>query len=188
MVEFAQEICYTLGKIPQFLMQAGEKAYDIAADLVLSAGSPLRQLYQGGAGLLCVPDSHQPPDLRVGRGAARHPAGARHSPCQADAGRGVFLPADQPLIKRTSLQLLCLLFVYHNDKICRLSFNGNAGSPCIFPSHYFNELLNLPEHKGGGFLIKKYPAQVIAVPAHDKYELYDIDTPDDIIRLSAISH
>lgn len=52
----------------------------------------------------------------------------------------------------------------------------------------FNELLNLPEHKGGGFLIKKYPAQVIAVPAQDKYELYDIDTPDDIIRLSAISH
>lgn len=100
----------------------------------------------------------------------------------------LFLPADQPLIKRTSLQLLCLLFVYHNDKICRLSFNGNAGSPCIFPSHYFNELLNLPEHKGGGFLIKKYPAQVIAVPAQDKYELYDIDTPDDIIRLSAISH
>lgn len=33
-------------------MQAGEKAYDIAADHVLSAGSPLRQLYQGGAGLL----------------------------------------------------------------------------------------------------------------------------------------
>ena len=27
-------------------MQAGEKAYDIAADHVLSAGSPLRQLYQ----------------------------------------------------------------------------------------------------------------------------------------------
>ena len=30
----------------------------------------------------------------------------------------------------------------------------------------------------------KYPAQVIAVPAQDKYELYDIDTPDDLIRLS----
>lgn len=95
MVEFAQEICYTLGKVPQFLMQAGEKAHDIAADHVLSAGSPLRQLYQGGAGLLCVPDSHQPPDQRPGRGTARHPAGARHSPCQADAGRGVFLPAGQ---------------------------------------------------------------------------------------------
>ena len=31
MVEFAQEVCYTLGKVSQFLMQAGEKAYDIAA-------------------------------------------------------------------------------------------------------------------------------------------------------------
>ena len=114
--------------------------------------------------------------------------GVTHIINNSYSGGILFLPADQPLIKRTSLQLLCLLFVYHNDKICRLSFNGNAGSPCIFPSHYFNELLNLPEHKGGGFLIKKYPAQVIAVPEQDKYELYDIDTPDDIIRLSAISH
>lgn len=114
--------------------------------------------------------------------------GVTHIINNSYSGGILFLPADQPLIKRTSLQLLCLLFVYHNDKICRLSFNVNAGSPCIFPSHYFNELLNLPEHKGGGFIIKKYPAQVIAVPAQDKYELYDIDTPDDIIRLSAISH
>ena len=95
----------------------------------------------------------------------------------------LFLPSDQPLITRTSLQLLCLTFLYYGDKICRLSYNENAGSPCIFPARYYDELLNLPEKKGGGFLTKKYPAQVVLVPVRDEYELYDIDTPDDITRL-----
>lgn len=115
----------------------------------------------------------------------------------------LFLPSDQPLITKTSLQLLCLLFVYYNNsyftcnstdkssnannnnnKICRLAFNENAGAPVIFPACYYNELLTLPQGKGGGFIAKKHPAQVVLVPAQDEYELYDIDTPDDLIRLS----
>ena len=122
----------------------------------------------------------------------------------------LFLPSDQPLITKTSLQLLCLLFIYYNssyfacnstdkssnanndysnnnnnnNKICRLAFNENAGAPVIFPACYYNELLTLPQGKGGGFIAKKYPAQVVLVPAQDEYELYDIDTPDDLIRLS----
>ena len=76
----------------------------------------------------------------------------------------LFLPSDQPLITRTSLQLLCLTFLY------------------------YDELLNLPEKKGGGFLTKKYPAQVVLVPVRDEYELYDIDTPDDITRLLKFLH
>ena len=123
----------------------------------------------------------------------------------------LFLPSDQPLITKTSLQLLCLLFIYYNSshfacnnadkssnannnysnnnhsnnnnnnnsnkKICRLAFNENAGAPVIFPACYYNELLTLPQGKGGGFIAKKHPAQ-------DEYELYDIDTPNDLIRLS----
>lgn len=119
----------------------------------------------------------------------------------------LFLPSDQPLITKTSLQLLCLLFIYYNsshfacnstdkssnannnninnnNKICRLAFNKNAGAPVIFPECYYNELLTLPQGKGGGFIAKKHPAQVVLVPAQDEYELYDIDTPDDLIRLS----
>ena len=122
----------------------------------------------------------------------------------------LFLPSDQPLITKTSLQLLCLLFIYYNNsyfacnstdkssnanndysnnnnnnnKICRLAFNENAGAPVIFPACYYNELLTLLQGKGGGFIAKKHPAQVVLVPAQDEYELFDIDTPDDLIRLS----
>lgn len=139
----------------------------------------------------------------------------RHKSC---CPQGIlFLPSDQPLITKTSLQLLCLLFIYYNSshfacnnadkssnannnysnnnysnnnnnnnkkKICRLAFNENAGAPVIFPECYYNELLTLPQGKGGGFIAKKHPAQVVLVPAQDEYELYDIDTPNDLIRLS----
>lgn len=111
----------------------------------------------------------------------------------------LFLPADQPLITKTSLQLLCLSFLYYNNnnnfsckdkggRICRLAFNETPGSPIIFPAQYFNELLNLPEGRGGSFIAKKHPGQVILVPARDEYELYDIDTADDLIRLSQYLH
>ena len=68
--------------------------------------------------------------------------------------------------------------------IYRLSFNETPGSPIIFPARYYNELLNLPEGRGGSFIAKKHPGQVVLVPARDEYELYDIDTADDLNRLS----
>ena len=74
--------------------------------------------------------------------------------------------------------------INNNNKICRLAFNENAGAPVIFPECYYNELLTLPLGKGGGFIAKKYPAQVVLVPAQDEYELFDIDTGNDLIRLS----
>lgn len=99
----------------------------------------------------------------------------RHKSC---CTQGIlFLPSDQPLITKTSLQLLCLLFIYYNSsyfacnstdkssnannnyfnnnsKICRLAFNGTPGAPVIFPASYYDELMNLPQGKGGGFIAK----------------------------------
>ena len=95
----------------------------------------------------------------------------------------LFLPADQPLISEKSMQLLCEGFLSHPDKICRLSYDGTGASPMIFPPSFYDALLTLPEGKGGGILAKKYPEQVLLVPAQESYELYDVDTPDDLTRL-----
>ncbi|MDD5900194.1 MAG: NTP transferase domain-containing protein [Lachnospiraceae bacterium] len=95
----------------------------------------------------------------------------------------LFLPADQPLLSRTSLQLLCLSFLHYKDKICRLSYNGTGAAPIIFPHKFYKELLTLPEKKGGGFLAKKYPEQVKLIPARDEFELSDADTPEELTLL-----
>lgn len=106
-------------------------------------------------------------------------------PLPPEAPSGImFLPADQPLITQESMKNLCQVFSRRNDKICRLSYEDTAGSPVIFPAGLYHELLALPQGKGGGFLAKKYPEQVVLVPAQDKNELFDIDTPEDMHRIS----
>lgn len=95
----------------------------------------------------------------------------------------MFLQADQPLISQESMHLLCLTFTYNNDKICRLSHNGVAGSPVIFPNKFFKELCQLPDNKGGSYVIKQHPKNVLLVPAYSEYEMYDIDTREDLDSL-----
>ena len=99
----------------------------------------------------------------------------------------IFLPSDQPLISPMSMQLMCLAFSYYKDKICRLSYNNTGGSPVIFPSICFDELMRLPEKKGGGYIIQKNSGQVILVPARNEIEMYDIDTKEDLVKFKQVT-
>ena len=57
---------------------------------------------------------------------------------------------------------------------------GTPSSPVLFPSWAFTELLNLPEGKGGGVVIKKHPEKVMALEVENEYELMDADTPETL--------
>lgn len=117
----------------------------------------------------------------------------------------MFIPGDQPLISRESIETMLLAYsqiVKDNCQstrdysqtardisqvtapILRLYFAEQAGAPILFDKHYFPELLTLPEGKGGSVLTKKYPEQVHLVPAREAYELYDVDTPEDLLRFT----
>ncbi len=96
----------------------------------------------------------------------------------------LFWPADQPMVSPESLGALVHTFSQFPGGICRLGYEGIAGSPILFGQKYFPELMTLPEDEGGCFLVQKYPAQVKVTPARDKYELCDIDTPEDLDFLS----
>ena len=49
-----------------------------------------------------------------------------------------------------------------------------------FPKWAYAELSALPEGKGGGFIVKKYPERLKTVSAGDPLELMDADTPEDL--------
>ena len=91
-----------------------------------------------------------------------------------------FTPGDQPLIKRESIIRLIDEAKNQQDKIVRASFNNTVGSPVGFPKIYFSELLNLPEGKGGNFIVKENPTNVHNVEVNDEYELLDVDTVSDL--------
>ena len=97
--------------------------------------------------------------------------------------RCMFATADQPLLQRETIAALALASVNDPDSIWRTVCGGTPGSPVIFPKWTFPELRNLPEGKGGGVVIKKYPERLRTVSVRDMYELKDVDSPEDLSEL-----
>lgn len=92
----------------------------------------------------------------------------------------MFCPADQPLICKESLEKLMEYAAERETKICRLTYENAVGAPVIFPAWTYPELMNLPEGKGGGVLLKKYVEQIVGVPAKSAEELLDFDTKEAV--------
>ena len=116
----------------------------------------------------------------------------------------MFLPGDQPLLRRATVDQLLTAFAQTQKvpaewqketerEIFRLGAVADndptplVGSPVLFGSSFFSELLTLPENKGGNVLLKKYPAQVRTVCIADSAELLDADTPEVLQQLEALA-
>ena len=53
----------------------------------------------------------------------------------------------------------------------------------MFPAWAFEELLHLPQGKGGGAVAKQHPHQVDLLEAGSAAELADVDRPEDLEAL-----
>lgn len=91
-----------------------------------------------------------------------------------------FVQADQPLIGRQTIAKLLRCSEAKPECIWRTSFKGAPGAPVLFPQALFGELRRLPEGKGGGFVAKNHPGWVRTVEAADAWELFDVDTQEDL--------
>lgn len=96
----------------------------------------------------------------------------------------IFCQGDQPLLQRDTVSAMIMLGIQHNAHILRAAAGDNVGAPILFPRRFYEELRNLPQGKGGGFVAIKHPEQVLHVPARDVKELLDVDTPEDLRLLS----
>lgn len=102
---------------------------------------------------------------------------------QEDYAGFLFCTGDQPLLAQESILNLWEVFAKDPNYIYRTTFNDVPGNPIIFPAKFKDQLLNLPQDRGGSYLTKKYPEQVRYVPVQDCNELYDIDTKSDLENL-----
>ena len=66
-----------------------------------------------------------------------------------------------------------------------MSFDGMPGAPVLFPSWAFDELCSLPHGKGGGFVAKMHAEYVRTIEVSSEWELFDVDTRDDLQQLQA---
>ena len=94
----------------------------------------------------------------------------------------LFLPGDQPLLTRASVEALVLAAA--PDAIVRLcAADGTPGSPVLFGAAYFEELLHLPDGCGGSAVVRAHPEAVRLIPAQNAAELCDVDTQEDLARI-----
>lgn len=98
----------------------------------------------------------------------------------------MFCPSDQPFLQRESLKRLRYAFYKEKKGMYRLAYDKLQGTPIVFGREYFEELSNLPEKCGGGYLVRKYKEQVRLVFSVEEKELYDIDTKEDWERLESM--
>lgn len=91
-----------------------------------------------------------------------------------------FVQGDQPLISANSITALLRGAESFPECIWRASFEGTPGAPVLFPAWTFNELRSLPPGKGGGVVAKTHKERVRTVEVSSKWELFDVDTPDDL--------
>ena len=96
-----------------------------------------------------------------------------------------FIQADQPLISANTLAALLRSAEAHPEFIWRVGFQGAPGAPVLFPSWAFDELRTLPPGKGGGFVAKAHARRVRCVEAASEWELFDVDTVQDLEVLQA---
>ena len=100
----------------------------------------------------------------------------------------MFLPSDQPLLRRETIANLLRSWQQNPDYIVRPIHEDTEGSPVLFPAWALPELKNLPEGKGGGVVIKNHPHEVIGVSVSDPFELADADTPATLELLKGLYH
>ena len=100
----------------------------------------------------------------------------------------MFLPGDQPLLRRETVAMLLEIRKENPNNILRPAYEDTEGSPVLFPSWAFPELKSLPEGKGGGFVIQNHPHEVLRVSVANPFELADADTPVTLELLKGLYH
>lgn len=95
----------------------------------------------------------------------------------------MFCAADQPLLRRETVTLLAESAAQDRNSIWRPCCGETPGSPVVFPRWAFEQLMNLPEGKGGGYIARMYPERVRTVAVSDEYELMDADDRETLALL-----
>lgn len=100
-----------------------------------------------------------------------------------DCGAAMFMVADQPLLRRESVEALLDFYLREPDSIAALGSGGVRGNPCVFPSRFFPELLALSGDRGGSAVIRAHEDALRLLEVEAR-ELADVDTPQALKQLT----
>ncbi|ASS92567.1 nucleotidyltransferase family protein [Peribacillus simplex] len=97
----------------------------------------------------------------------------------------IFL-ADQPLISRDVIQALIEKYIECKDdgvRIVRPKYKGEAGHPILVDAVILKEFHSIEGDQGGKSIIQKYDAMTETVSFDNSMWGFDIDTPEDYLKV-----
>lgn len=94
----------------------------------------------------------------------------------------MYLVADQPLLRRESVEAAVDFFCAHSDRIVAMKSGDRRGNPCIFPARFFDELMALTGDHGGRSVIEAHE-DALTLFTLDEKELIDVDTRESFESL-----
>ncbi|MBQ2829995.1 MAG: nucleotidyltransferase family protein [Oscillospiraceae bacterium] len=94
----------------------------------------------------------------------------------------MYLVADQPLLRRESVEAALDFFCAHSDRIIAMKSGDRRGNPCIFPARFFDELMALTGDHGGRSVIEAHE-DALELFTLDEKELIDVDTRESFESL-----
>ncbi len=98
----------------------------------------------------------------------------------------LFLVADQPLLKGSTIVALAEQFRRHPTRIIMPVCAEKPGNPVFFPASCLEELKNLRGDVGGKVVIRNHPELIMTVPCSDPEEFIDIDTAETYSELKQL--
>ena len=91
-----------------------------------------------------------------------------------DCDAALFMTADQPLLRRETVERLRDAWSREPERIAALAHSGVRGNPVVFPAACFPELMTLEGDRGGSAVIKRHPGSLLLLEAEAR-ELMDVD-------------
>ena len=98
----------------------------------------------------------------------------------------LFMPGDQPLVRPDSLRRMAEQFSRCPERAVRLSFEGTAGSPVLFPAFCREKLTAYTGDRGGMEVLKAERIPCDLTEAEFAWELWDADTPEKMEKIREI--
>lgn len=92
------------------------------------------------------------------------------------------MTADQPLLRRETVERLLDAWSREPGRIAALAHSGVRGNPVVFPAACFPELMTLEGDRGGSAVIKRHPGSLLLLEAEAR-ELMDVDYLSDLESL-----
>lgn len=99
-----------------------------------------------------------------------------------DCDAALFMTADQPLLRRETVERLLDAWSREPGRIAALAHSGVRGNPVVFPAACFPELMTLEGDRGGSAVIKRHPGSLLLVEGEAR-ELMDVDYLSDLESL-----